>query len=132
MKGNSRLAIALVATSITASLPNPVNAQAVPQAVQVCWSNAYCSAATVIIGGITYWAITRNGQTEYLPYGGYLENPEGERSDDEWYDYIWGDNLIQAQRRCQEYANQNRVQMVRVERVGRGNRYACYVRRYRA
>lgn len=111
-------------------IPLRVEAQtANPAVVNACYSNAYCLAVTVVVGGILYWSITQDGETRYYDTSGYqvyLEDPEGES--ERWSDYIWADNLAQAQRLCREYAQSVGAVYVEVRRVGRGSRYECRMR----
>jgi hypothetical protein len=126
------LSVALTIPFVVAILPEPpAQAQATPTAVTACLSNAYCAAAVVVIGGLSYWAVTQGGITNYYPYeeGEILEDPEGES--EEWSDRIWANSPSEAQRKCREYAHQNGAIYVRYRRYGQGNAYECVVRTLR-
>lgn len=115
-------------------LPRPVEAQTAPTAVTTCLTNAYCRVATVIIGGLYYWAVTQNGQTTHYPYTGegepgHLEDPEGDT--EEWSDRIWAGSSGNAEAQCRQYAQNNGVIYVKVEHLG-GRAYNCVVRTYRS
>ncbi|MBD1995254.1 hypothetical protein H6G00_01240 [Leptolyngbya sp. FACHB-541] len=125
-------AIALSTLLIASLLPQKVQAQAAaPAAVQTCLTNAYCTVVVVVIGGLSYWAVTQDGQTQHFPVeeGEYLEEPEGTTED--WEERIWAGNPNEAVRRCREFAIANQVIYRGVEQMS-GRAWRCKVRTYRS
>jgi hypothetical protein len=127
-------AIALTTLLLLPALPSrkaAAQGAAAPAAVQSCLSNAYCTAVLVVIGGVTYWSVTQNGETQYYPSeeGEYLEDPEGETED--WEERIWARDRTEAARRCRQFAINNQVVYRDVEQI-RGNAWRCKVRTYRS
>jgi len=109
-------------------------AQAEIGAVQTCLSNPYCTAGLVVIGGITYWSVTQNGQTTYHPYSGegepeHLEDPEGET--EEWTDRVWANDEMSAANQCRAYGHRVGAVFVKVRPL-RGRAYECTFRTYRS
>lgn len=127
-------AIALTTILILPALPSreaAAQATAAPAAVQSCLTNAYCTVALIVISGISYWAVTQNGETQYFPSeeGEYLEDPEGTTED--WEERIWAGDATEATRRCREFAHANQVVYRGVEQI-RGRAWRCKVRTYRS
>lgn len=109
------ISLVVVVGVITIQQPTTTAQAAVPAFVQTCFSNPYCAAFAVILGGAAYWGLTQDGNTSY-----YTEDSEAE---DEWFDYIWADTAGEAIRKCRQYADDNRVIYLRVRKVGTGKKY---------
>jgi hypothetical protein len=122
--------IALTTILMAVNLPvdQRVAAQAIPAPVAACQSSPACIVGSVILGGVLYYTVTRNGQTQRYE-GEYLEDPEGESED--WSDYIEAGSLSNAEVNCRLYAERAYAVYVSVRRVS-GNRYECYFRSYRS
>lgn len=119
--------------TIAIALPSivpPAQAQTMPASVAACYSIPACRVTTVIIGGITYWVVTQNGQQQHFPMdsGEYLEDPEG--TSEEWEDDVFADNRTVAAQ-CRLLAQQYGAVYVRHYRLNRA-KFRCVFRTYRS
>lgn len=130
MKPSLRLTAIALSTALALSAIPPKQASA---NTLILMPVGAIAATLVVVGGISMWLVTySNGEQAYFNYEDLLpwtEDPEG--VSEEWSDYIWADDPVQAEQRCRQYAETNGVIFVRVRRTSQaGSRYECTVRTY--
>lgn len=127
-------AIATAGTVTLSAMPvqrASANPALVAPAAAACVASVGCILAIVVIAGVTYYAITYDGEeTQYVPM---IDNPDA--GSEEWIDYVWADTQTEAMRKCQEIADNatrsggSTVSVVgQPTKVGRGKRWQCNFR----
>ena len=120
------VAIALTA-ALSTSLTRPATATpAMAPSIVACLSNPYCFIGIAIVGGVVYWELQQNGKTQWIPLAPILDNPDAQS--EEWTDYVWADDLVQAKRKCQGLAQGWKIQFLKVRKVGNGKKFECTFR----
>ena len=120
--------VALVLTAtLSTSLIRPATAMpVVSPLIAACLSNPYCLIGVAVVGGVVYWELQQNGRKQWILLAPILDNPDAQSN--EWTDYVWADDLAQANRKCQGLAQGWKVQLVKARKVGTGKKFECTFR----